>query len=263
MLHWIRHHLSARQIATLAFFAIVIFFETLFLLNIEKWAEHVGLDRLFLEGPVIDFLAHIPRLFASEYAIGAAFGATVVVFGGPIAQGVKWLRDRLSDLFSSKEKYNELVAFLTGFMLPACDARIAYHDAIVRHRYGDSAASELIKRGFRNDLNIVIQNFWSRYDRISSELNDSPALSFDKLVEVIDCFEKNEYRSFCEQIEPITSDMTREDCFRTSYADAQRLFAEWQQRHNAMIDAFASIKSNPSFGKLYRPLQESRWGPRA
>jgi hypothetical protein len=109
-----------------------------------------------------------------------------------------------------------------------------------------------------------LPGFWQHYDDLSLKLDGSPpeAVSFGELIEAVRELEAGAYRQFCAQID-IILDKNGSSVDVQAHTKLFKRLGEWKKRHNAMLDAYETIKQDTRFQRLWRPVKPSRWGSRA
>lgn len=165
----------------------------------------------------------------------------------------------------SVQAYYELVDFTISKLLPACNALSVLLATVAEQLPADSATKKLLVQfGFQS----YPPQFWGNLSELERDLNRSePELKFYKLMHCIGEMESGSYYSVILQADVL------KEAANTSFADSPEIFGAWQEwaaAHNAMLDAYEKIRTDPRFtrvsgsGKrsLFRPLKEVRWGPR-
>ena len=290
MVGWIRQRLSGRQILVLAFAIPVFISGTIGRLNIEKWAEKKGWDSLLIgmEGPVTDIFTAALRFLASDLAIGMAMGAIVIAFwanavrfwtswrnkwiGVPSAPSSKPLTPVTSDPFNpalytydpadevpDRTAYYDLMDFAVIYVVPACDYQIELQREIIRRASMNDKLAELAIDGLQMEGRSQSSDFWKHYNNLIHGIDSSePTIRFEALIGCIKGLERNAYRKFCDQADEIAV-LGNLDYKRDKSAGP--IWEQWRTRHNALVTEYETkIKTQVRFGKLFRPLRQSRWG---
>lgn len=155
-----------------------------------------------------------------------------------------------------KEAYNDILAFAIDRVLPACNAMIDLQEALIGHMARGAKIAELALEGFRSE-SLTTGEFWKHYDGLSGGLSASPGpiLKFEGIIEHIHGLESGSYERFSQQMFELFCDLERD-----KYTAMSKRLSTWRHEHRALVDAYDAIKRDTRFGKLLRPLRDSRWG---
>jgi hypothetical protein len=153
------------------------------------------------------------------------------------------------------QAYNEIVTFSLDALLPACQAQIDYQKELISQSVSNESVRNVIIDGLFYGRRHETQSFLGSYGKLCLGLTESPGpiMNFEGIIDCIYDLERQEYRDFCGQSGKIA------DAINTNQKIEECITA-WRGRHNALIDAYETIKRDSRFGKLFRPARHSRWG---
>jgi hypothetical protein len=157
-----------------------------------------------------------------------------------------------------KEAYNRIVAFCLDYLLPACEAQLALHRALIHHLCSNTEVADLAIAGSQSQWRYKTKGFWVNYFGLSDGLASTggPQIKFDGIIEYIFELEREFYRNFFEH----TVEIARTANVEPNSGDVA--FSEWHKArdaHQKLVKQYEQIKRDIRFGKLHR-LRPSRWG---
>jgi hypothetical protein len=160
---------------------------------------------------------------------------------------------------TDKQAYREILDFALDKVIPACQAQIEAQEAVISQICGTAQVAALASIGLRHSANYKMSEFWSNFERLQSGLTESPGpiIKFEAIIDCIAGLEAGSYKKFCEQLDEIAN---AADINPKANAKLLPIWFEWAQSHNALVNAYNTIKRDPRFGKLLRPARSSRWG---
>jgi hypothetical protein len=158
---------------------------------------------------------------------------------------------------TDKQAYKEILAFALDRVMPACEAQVELQKAILSQVSGNPVIGALAYMGVEHSDRT--KEFWNHYTELTAGLLASPGpiIRFETIIEHIAALESGNYRELSEQMNEFVVLFSLN--VRTN-ATLRPIWLKWVEAHNALVDAFDSIKRDPRFGKLLRPVRPSRWG---
>lgn len=158
---------------------------------------------------------------------------------------------------TDKRAYNDIMAFAIDRVLPACDALIELEEAFIGRMARGPKLGELALAGMRSESRPKTGEFWTHYIGLSSGLAESPGpiLKFEGIIEHIHGLEKGSYDFLSQEMFDLCCELERDD-----FAAIGKHITKWREKHKELVSSYDAIKRDARFGKLLRPIRDSRWG---
>lgn len=164
-----------------------------------------------------------------------------------------------------RQSYYDLISFISGHLLPACDALIDLQKALVESAAPGSPMRDLAIAGLRSGSSSNARDFWRNYFALEQQINQSePTLRFSEMIRCIRALELRGYSEFRAETAAFArqfDDATRKCQPVAKAAD------EWVIRHNSLVQRYEDIRNDPRFsgqntdgGSLFWPRKRNGFG---
>lgn len=260
-------------VCTLAFFApfFAMFAEPFFLGALSYW----GIDTSRWAAPVMTFLGDLVSQSWFQWLGFTVIGATIGAWADWAIR--RWERNRAriplattpydANLYSydapqdapDTEIYYALTDFSVSYLIPACTSLLAIQEALIERLIGNPTIARFAIDGMETSPSHELRPFWKNYGNIIHGVDScDPWIKWDALVDCIKTLERTGYRALRKQVDEIAESAGIELRNDTQISP---LWRDWSDKHIALVNEYNKVKSNPRYGKrLFKPLQESRWG---